>query len=133
MAQEGNTAFQELFAMASPAESIKLLPWCASSAFPSCYTSEALAAATQLSKNVPATTTAPKQEESTTPGPFHSPAHLSETPYPSIPLLPDLPFIDTPPVGCPFAEFLAISTFPVVHSTFIMARGPVLTPRRLKL
>ena len=28
-----------------------------------------------------------------------------------VPLLPDIPFAGTPPVGCPFAEFLAIPTW----------------------
>ena len=79
MAQEGNTAFQEVFAMARPAESIKLLPWCVSSADPSHYISEAL-------------------------------AHPTESPPPMTPLLADLPFVGTPPVGQPFAKFLAIST-----------------------
>ena len=91
-------------------ESIKLLPGCISSTVPSQYISEALATAMQLGKNAPATTTAPKPEESTTPGPSRSPACHSETPPPIIPLLPDLPLMGSPPVGHPFAEYLATST-----------------------
>ena len=62
MAQQGNTAFQEIFAMASPAESIKLLSWCISSVVPFHYISEALAVTTQLGENAPATTVAPEWE-----------------------------------------------------------------------
>ena len=42
MTQEGHTTFQEVFAMASPMELIKLLPWCISSVVPSQYMNEAL-------------------------------------------------------------------------------------------
>ena len=70
----------------------------------------ALVTAAWQGKNTPATTVAPELEESTTPGPTSSPAHLTETHPAIIPLLPDLPFVAIPPVGHPFAEFLAIST-----------------------
>ena len=80
----------------------------------------------------------PKPEGSPTPGPFNSPAHLSETPPPIIPLLPDLPFMSTHLVGCSFAEFLAkhrknVTTLPAAHLTIIAARELALTPKRSKL
>ena len=103
MAPEGNTAFQEVFAMASPVESIKLLPWCTSSAVPSHYISEALAATMQQGKNTPATTDSGvlllKQSSLSN---WHS-----SSPGTS---LARSPLCSTPPVECPFAEFLAIST-----------------------
>ena len=138
MAQKGHATFKEVFAMTSIMESIKLLPWCISSAVPSQYISEALAATVQLGENAPATTAAPKPKESTTQGPSGSPAHHSETP-PIIPLLFDLPFMGTLLVRHPFGEFLTTSTQkngtapPVVHSTSITTRGPVLTPKKSKL
>ena len=110
-----------------------------SSMVPSHYISEVLVTATQLSENAPATTAVPKPEEAPTLVPFNSPAHLSETPPPIIPLLLDLPFMGTPPVWCPFADFLAISTqksrttLLVVHLTIIATRGPASTPKRSKL
>ena len=85
MAQEGNASFQEVFTMASMAESVKLLPWCVSSV-------------------------APRPQEPPALGPSSSPGHLSETPPAVIPLLPDLLFMGTSPVLCLFAEFLAIYT-----------------------
>ena len=66
MAQEGHTTFQEVFVMASPIESIKLLPWCVSSAL-------------QWGKNTLATTAAPEPKVSTTLGPSNSPAYCSES------------------------------------------------------
>ena len=110
MVQESHTAFQEVFAMASLMESIKLPPWCLSSVVPSQYIGEVLATTTLWGKNTPATTAASEPMKPTTLGPSSSPAHCSESPLPIIPLLPDLPLIGTPPVGCPFAEFLANST-----------------------
>ena len=65
MAGEGNPAFQEVFVMASPAESIKLLHWCVSSVVPSHYISKALVVTVQLGNNAPATSTVLKLEEST--------------------------------------------------------------------
>ena len=44
MAQEGDKAFQEVLAMASLVESIKLLPWCISSVVTSHYKIEAFMA-----------------------------------------------------------------------------------------
>ena len=49
-------------------------------------------------------------EGSPTLGPSNSAAYLSETPPHIIPLLPYLPFMGTPLVGCSIAEFLDIST-----------------------
>ena len=50
------------------------------------------------------------------------------------PLLLDLPFMGTPPVGHPFGEFLAIPTLlPTVHLMSITSRGPTLTPKRSEL
>ena len=60
MAQEGNTAFQEVFAMASPAESIMFLPWCISSVVLSHYINEVLVTTVQLGKYAPATTAVPE-------------------------------------------------------------------------
>ena len=45
MTQEGNAALQEVFAMASPAESVKLLSRCISSVVTSHYTNEVLVTA----------------------------------------------------------------------------------------
>ena len=99
MAQKGNTAFQESFAMVRPLQSIKLLPWCISSEGPSCYLSEALVATLQQGKNALPTVVAPELEESPTPGSSSSQAHLTGTPPPLAPLLPDLPFMGSPPGG----------------------------------
>ena len=44
MAKEGNTVFQEVFAMPRLVELIKLLSWCISSAVPTHYISEVLTA-----------------------------------------------------------------------------------------
>ena len=96
--------------MASPMESIKLLPWSISSAVPSQYISEPLVTTPQQGENAPATTAMPEPIESITLGHSGSPALHSETPPPIIPLLLDLPLVGTPPVGHPFAEFLATST-----------------------
>ena len=110
MAQEEHTTFQDVFVMVSPMELIKLLPWCISSVVPSQYINKPLVTATWLGENTPATTAVPEQEGSPVPGPSNSPAYFSETPSPIIPLLPDLPFMGTPLMGCPFTEFLATST-----------------------
>ena len=87
--------------MTSLADSIKLLPWCISSSIPCNYMGDALVTAMQQGENVPATTAVPKPEESTALGPSSSPAHLTENPPPIIPLLPDFPFVGTPPGGAP--------------------------------
>ena len=72
MVQEGWTAIQEVFAMASPAESIKLLPWCISPVVPSHYISEVFVTTVWLGKDAPATTAVLKLDE-----PSNSPACLS--------------------------------------------------------
>ena len=133
MAQEGHTTFQEVFAMTILTESIKLLPWCIPSAVSSQYISEALVTTMQLGKNTPATIAVPEPKQSTSLGPSSRPTHCSETPPSIIPLLPDLPLMGTPPVGCPFAEFLATSTQKKQDCSSITARGPVLTPKKLKM
>ena len=43
MAQEGECTFQEIFSMASLAESVKLLPWCFSTGAPLYYMDDTLA------------------------------------------------------------------------------------------
>ena len=110
MTQEGNATFQEVFSMVSSTDSIKLLPWCVSSAVPFCYMSEALATAVQQGENVQSTTAAPKPEGSLAPDPSSSPAYPTGTPPPLIPFLPDIPFVGTPPVGHPFPGFIASPT-----------------------
>ena len=109
MAQEGNATFQEVFPMTSLADSIKLIPWCISSTIPFSYMGNTLATTVWQGKNAPSTTAAHELEESTALRPTSSVAHLTKT-LPVISLLSDLPFVATPPVGHPFAEFLAIST-----------------------
>ena len=104
MAQKGHTTFQEVFAMVRLMESIQLLTWCVSSAVPLQYINEALATAMWMGKMCPTTTAAPEPERSPTLGPSDSPAHLSETPPSIIPLLPDLPLMGTPLVGCPICQ-----------------------------
>ena len=105
MAQEGNAIFQEVFVMASPAKSIKLLPWSISSAVPSHYISEALATATQQGKNAPAITVAHEPEKSPTPDSLSSAAHLTGTHCPLTPFLPNLPFVGTPWWGIHLLSF----------------------------
>ena len=67
----------------------------------------ATATATQQDEDVPA---ASKPEGSPAPGPLSSPVHPPRTPQIPVPPLLDMSLIGTLPVGCPFAEFLAIST-----------------------
>ena len=81
MAQEGNRAFQEVFTMSSPAESIKLLPGAFLLGFHH-YISEVLAATAQLGANAPSYCCSPQLEESPIPGSLSSPAHLTGTPPP---------------------------------------------------
>ena len=107
MTQEGNATFQEVFSIASPTDSIKLLPWHVSTPVPFCHMSKALATAMQQGESIPTTATAPKPEESLAPSHSSSPAHHTRTPLPLIPLLPDIPLVGTPPVGCPLLEFIA--------------------------
>ena len=111
MVKQADATFQEVFSKASLANSIKLLPWCISSAVPLHYMSGALATMLQQDKDIPATTTASKPEGLLAPGPSNSPTHPPRTPPLPVPPLPNIPFVGTPPVGCPFAEFLAIPTW----------------------
>ena len=53
MTQEGNATFQEVFLRVSLTDSIKLLPWCVSSAIPLCYISEALVTAMLQGESAP--------------------------------------------------------------------------------
>ena len=87
--------------MASLVKSIKLLPWCISSAVQ-------LAATTLLGENDPATTVVPKLEESSTPDSLSSLTNqysfsLSTSPVRS-------PFCGHFPSGVPICKFLAIYT-----------------------
>ena len=109
MTQEGNATFQEVFSIASLTDLIKLLPWCVSSTVPFHYMSKALSTAVQQGKNVQSTAAAPEPEGSLPPDPSSSPAHLKGTPPPLIPVLPDIPFVGTPP-GVPISWFIVSPT-----------------------
>ena len=107
MTKEPDATFYEVFFLLSSTNSIKLPPWCFSSAVPLHYMSDALATAMQQEEDVPATIAAPELEGSQAPDPSDSPVHQTETlPLPVPPLL-DIPFVGTPLVGCPFAGFIA--------------------------
>ena len=109
---------------------IKLLPWCVSSTVPFHYMSKALDTAMQQDKDVSTTTTTPQLKGSPTLGLSSSPACPTETLPPLVPLLPDVPFVATPPVGHTFPGFIASPTsksgtaLPAVHSMIIITRGP---------
>ena len=60
-----------------------------------------LATIEQKDEDVSAITTASEPEGSLTPGPSSSPAHPPGTPPLSVPPLPDIPFVGTPPGGMP--------------------------------
>ena len=106
--KQTDATFQEVFSQASSTNSIKLLSWCISSTVPLCYMSGVLATAMQQNEDIPATTTAAKPDGSLAPGPSSSPAHPPGTPPLPVHSLLDILFVGTPPVGHPFAEFLAI-------------------------
>ena len=72
--------------------------------------SEALATAMQQGENIQSTTAAPKPEGSLTLDPLSRPAHPTGPPPPLIPLLPDILFVGTPPVGHSFPGFTASPT-----------------------
>ena len=59
MVKEAHATFEEVFTQSSSADSIKLLSWCVSSAFPFYYMSDMLVTATQQEEDVPATITVP--------------------------------------------------------------------------
>ena len=82
----------------------------ASSAVPLHYISGALATTVQQDEDVPATITASKPEGSLAPGPSSSPTHPPGTLPLPVPPLPNISFVGTPLVRCPFAEFFAIPT-----------------------
>ena len=107
MVKQKDATFQVVFSQESLADSIKLPPWCISSAVPLCYMSGVKATAMQQDEEVPA---ASDPEGSPAPGPSSSPAHPLGTPLPPVPPLPNIPLVGTILVGCQFAEFLAIST-----------------------
>ena len=107
MIKQTDATFQEVFSQVSLADSIKLLPWCISTAVPLCYVSGMMATAMQQDKDIPA---ASKPEGSVAPGPSSCPVDPPRTPPLPVPLLLDILLVGTPPVGHPFAEFLAIST-----------------------
>ena len=69
-----------------------------------------LATTTQQDEDIPATTTVSKPEGSLPPGPSSSPTHAPGTSPLPVPPLPDIPFVGTPLLGHPFAEFLANPT-----------------------
>ena len=110
MVKQADANFQEVFSQVSLADSMKLLPWCISSAVLLHYMSRALATTAQQDEDVPATTTASEPKDSLAQGPSSSQACLPRTPPLPVPSLPDILFVGTPPVGCPFAEFLPIPT-----------------------
>ena len=102
MAQEANTTFQKVFSLVTSTDSIKLLSWCVSSTVPFSYMGEALATAMQQDEKVLTTAAAPEPEGSPALGPSSRPAFPTGTPPTSVPLLPDIPFVGTPPMMHPF-------------------------------
>ena len=72
--------------------------------------SKALATTVQQDEDIPATSIVPEPEGSLAPGPSNSPAHQTGTLPLSVPPLPDISFVGTPPVGYPFAGFTASPT-----------------------
>ena len=110
MAEEADVIVQEVCSQVSSTNSMKLLPWCISSAVPLHYMNKALATAAQQEEDVPATITVPKSEGSQALHPSDSPN--CQTGTPPLPLLPflDIHFVCTPPVGHPFAGFSASPT-----------------------
>ena len=135
----GRCHFHEVFSQAGSTNLIKLLPWCFSSTVPLHYTSEALATTAQQEEDIPATIAVPKLECSQALGPSDSPAYVTGTLPLPVPPLPDISFVGISPIGHPFAHFMPAphrkgrTTLPVAHLAIIMTRGPVLTPKRLRL
>ena len=110
MAKEADTTFHEVFSQVSSTDLIKLLPWYFSSTVTLHYMSKALATTIQQEGDIPVTITVPMLEASQAPDPPDSPAGQTETLSLPVPPLPDIPFVSTPPVGCPFAGFIASPT-----------------------
>ena len=107
MVMQTDATFQEVFSQVSSSNSIKLLPWCVFFSVPLHYMSRVLATTMEQDEDVPATTTASESEGSLAPGPSSSQAHPTRTPQPPVTPLQDILSVGTPPMGCPFAEFLA--------------------------
>ena len=102
-----HATFHEVFSQVSSTNLIKLLPWFFSSTVPLYYMSEVLTTTAQHEENVPVTIAVPEPEGSQDPDPSGSPACQTGTlPLPVAPLL-DILFVGTPPVGHPFAGFIA--------------------------
>ena len=99
--------FQEVFSQVHLADSIKLPSWCISVVVPLCYMSGMMVTAMQQDEDVAA---ASKPQCSLAPDPSSSLVHPPRMPPLPVPPLLDIPLVGTPPVVCPFAEFLAIST-----------------------
>ena len=110
MVKQADATFQEVVSQVSLTNSIKLLPWCFSSVVPLYYMSNVLATTTQQKEDIPATITVPKPEGSQAVDPSDSPASQTETPSLPVPPLPDIPFVGTPSVVCPFSGFTADPT-----------------------
>ena len=106
MAEESNSTFQKVFSQMSSTDSIKLLPWCVSSAVALHYINEVLATAAQWEEDIPWTATVPDPESSQVLNPPDSPAHHTGIPTPLVPPLLDIPIVGTPLVGHPFAWFI---------------------------
>ena len=134
MAKEAESTFKEVLPQTSLTNSVKLLPWCISSAVPLHYMNEALTTAVQWEEDVPMTTTVPKPEGTQFPDPTTSLAHHTGTPPPLVPLLLDIPFVGTSHVGCPFAGFIVSPMQKKQNcSPTDTLGGTMLTPKRLSI
>ena len=139
MVKQADATFQEVFSWASLADSIKLLSWCKSSAVPLHYMSRPLATAMQQDKGIPVTPTASEPEDSPAPDPSSSPACPPGTLPLPVPPLPDIPFLGSPQWGAHLLSSLPSphrkcrTTLPVAHLVIIVTRGPMSTPKRLRL
>ena len=67
---------------------------------------EALATTAQQEEDITVTTTIPKLEGSQVIDALDSPDHHTGTPPPQLPPLLDIPFVESPQVGHPFAGFI---------------------------
>ena len=116
MTDQTDATFQEVFSQFSSTEAVKLLPWCVSLAVPFHYISGTMTTAAQQDENIPTVPqpcpTAPKPESygSPTPGTFGSPIPPPRASPLPVSSLPDIPLVGTPLVGCPFSDFLAVSS-----------------------
>ena len=123
----------------SSANLIKLLPWCVSSTVPLHYMRDVLPTTTHYEEHIPSTITVPKPDSSPALGPSDSPACPTGTlPLPVPPyqlsLLLALPLWDTHLLSSlPVPPRKSGTALPVVHSAIIMTRGPMLTPKILRL